>query len=78
MAVEPCPHFGVLVGGIIVEDDMDGLVAWHAGIDRVQKTDELLMPVPLHVPPDHGSVEDIECSEQRGRAIALVIMGGVA
>ena len=54
---------------------MHRLVAGHAGIDRVEEADELLMPVLLHVPPDHGAIEDVERGIGRGGAVALVIMG---
>ena len=40
MAVEPGAHLGVLVGGVVVEDDMDGLVGRHLGVDGVEKADE--------------------------------------
>lgn len=75
MAVEPCLHLDMLVRGIIVENDVHGLVGWHTGIDRVQKPDELLMPVLLHVAPDHGSIKDVEHGKQYGDAVTLVIMG---
>ncbi len=39
---------GMLVGGIIVEDDVDGLVGRHFGIDGVEKADEFLVPAALH------------------------------
>lgn len=57
------------------ENDVHGLVGWHTGIDRVQKPDELLMPVLLHVAPDHGSIKDVEHGKQCGDAVTLVIMG---
>ncbi len=31
------------------------------------------MPMTLHVATDDGAVEDIECGEQRGSAVALVV-----
>lgn len=34
MAVEPGAHLGILVGGIIVEDDVHGLVGRHLGAGR--------------------------------------------
>jgi len=75
MAVEPGAHLGMLVGGIVVEDDVDRLVGWHLGIDGVEKTDELLVPVTLHVPADDGAVEHVEGGKQRRRVMPLVVMG---
>ena len=66
MAIEPLADLGMFVGGIIVEDDMHRLVAGDAGVDGVQEADELLVPVLLHIAPDHGAIEDIERGEQGG------------
>lgn len=44
-------------------------------LDQIEKTDEFLMPMPLHVAADLGPVEDVERRKQRGGAVALVIMG---
>ena len=33
------------------------------------------MPVALHVVADDGAVEDVEGGEQRGRAMAFVVVG---
>lgn len=54
---------------------MHGLVAGHTGIDRVEEADELLMAVLLHIPPDHGAVENVERCKQRSGPVTLVIMG---
>lgn len=42
MAVEPSADLGVFVVGIIVADDIDNLVGWHAGIDGIEEADQLL------------------------------------
>lgn len=60
MAVEPGPNLGVLVSGIVVEDDVDGLGGRHLGVDGVEEADELLMPVALHVAADDGAIEHVE------------------
>ena len=75
MPAEPGPHLGVFVDGVIVEDHMHRLVGRHAGIDRVQEADELLMSVFLHIPPDYGAIKNVERGEQGSCAVALVIMG---
>ncbi|MBA9036878.1 hypothetical protein HNR29_007470 [Rhizobium leguminosarum] len=53
---------------------MDGLILWQLRLYGVEKTDELLMPVTLHVSTDHRAVEDIEGGKQGGGAMALVIV----
>lgn len=75
MAVEPGTHLVVLMGGVIVEDDVDGLVDRHLGVNGVEKADELLVAMALHVATDDGAVEHIESSNKRGRAVALVVVG---
>ena len=47
--VEPGADLGMLVGGVVVEDDVDHLAGRHLGLDRVQEAHELLMAVALHV-----------------------------
>ncbi len=65
---------GLLVGRIVVEDDVNSLVGGHFGFDGVVEVNELLVPVALHVAADHGAVEDVERGEQGGSAVALVVV----
>ena len=66
---------GMLVGGIVVDDDMDRLFLGHSGLDDVQKPDELLMAMALHALANNLALKDNERREQGGDAMALVIMG---
>jgi hypothetical protein len=75
MALEPGPHLGVLVSGVIVEDDVDELSGRHLRLDRIQEADELLMPVALHATADDLAFENIESGEEGGRAVAFVVVG---
>src|SRR5205823_7183046 len=75
MFIEPLHDVGVLVGGIVVDDDMDRLFLGHSGLDDVEKPDEFLMAMALHALADHLALKDIERREQGGDAMALVIMG---
>ena len=43
MTRQPCPHGGMLVGGVVVEDDVDDLADRNPPLDGVEKADELLM-----------------------------------
>ena len=74
VAVEPGADLGMLVGGVVVEDDVDDLAGRRLGLDRVQEADELLMAVALHVAADDGAVEHVERSEQGRGAMALVVV----
>src|SRR5438132_13704806 len=64
----------MLVGGVVVEDDVDHLAGRHLGLERVQEGHELLMAVALHVAADDGPVEDVERSDQGRGAMALVVV----
>ena len=75
MAVEPCPNLWVLVYGIVIKDDVDGFVRWNLGVDHVQKADEFLVPVALHIAPDNGPVEDIQGGKEGCGSIAFVVVG---
>jgi hypothetical protein len=39
--VEPGADLGMLVGGVVVEDDVDHLAGRHLGLDRVQEAHAL-------------------------------------
>src|SRR3984893_10835745 len=58
MRGEPFQDIGMFVRGVIVDDGVNELAAWHGAVHRVEKSDELLMPLLVHATPDHGSVED--------------------
>src|SRR5687767_15931039 len=65
----------MLVGGVVVEDDVDHLAGRHRALDRVEEPDELLMSMARHALADDRAVEHIEGGEQGGGAVALVIEG---
>ena len=75
MFFEPLHDVGMLVGGIVVDDDMDRLFLGYSGLDDVQKADELLMAMALHALADNLALKDIERREQGGDTMALVVMG---
>src|SRR5687767_14165444 len=74
MPGQPAQHLGVLVAAVVVEDHVDHLAGRHGALDRVEEADELLVPVPRHAAADHPAVEDVEGGEQRGGAMALVVV----
>ena len=75
MLGQPSTDLFLLVGGIVVEDDMDGLVRRQFGLDGIDEPDKLLMAMALHVAPDDGAIEHVQRREQRGCAVALVVVG---
>jgi hypothetical protein len=75
VAGEPGARLGMLVGGVIVEIDMDRLASRDFRLDGVEEADKLLMAVSLHATPDDLAFEHIESGEQSGGTMALVVMG---
>lgn len=74
MTIKPGPNLGVLMGGVVVEDDMDRLVCRNLSIDDVQEADELLMPVTLHVASDDCPIENIQGGEQGYGSVSLIVV----
>ena len=74
MTIKPGPNLGVLMGSVVIEDDMDRLVCRNLGINNVQKADELLMPVALHVASDDCPIENIQGGEQGGGSVSLIVV----
>src|SRR5258708_15192591 len=68
-------HLGMFVGGIVVEDDVDGLLGWNRFLDGGEEADELLMAMALHTLADHLAFEDVAGSTERGGTVTLIIMG---
>src|SRR5215475_14041094 len=72
MLRKPFADLRMPVRGIVVDDRVDRLSLEN--IDLIEEADEFLMPMALHVAADNGAVEDIERGEQRGGAVALVVV----
>jgi hypothetical protein len=56
MTRQPCPHGGVLVGGVVVENDVNDLADRDLAFNGVEEADELLMAMTLHVLPEDDAV----------------------
>jgi hypothetical protein len=56
----------VLVGCVVVEEDVHQLLGGELAVDRIQAADELLVCVLLHAAAEHGPVEHVERGEQGG------------
>jgi hypothetical protein len=65
---------GMFVGCIVVENDVDDLADLHLRLDGVQKSNEFLRTMTLHVTADNRAVEDVEGGEQRRGAVPLVVV----
>src|SRR5215207_7267683 len=58
-AAEPGDHLRVLVGGVVVEDDVDELTGRHRRFEGVEETDELLVPMALHAAAEDRALEHV-------------------
>jgi hypothetical protein len=76
MPLEPGADLGMLVRRIIVDDQVEFPPGWGFSVDLIEEADEFLMPMARHALADHLALQDVECGEQRRRAVALVIMLG--
>src|SRR6202453_797773 len=74
MAFEPSANAWVLMGGVIVDDGVDRLSRGNLLLDDIEKANELLMAMALHVAADHRAVEDVHRGEQRRRAMPLIVV----
>ena len=74
MAVEPLADLWMLVRCVVVEDHMNRLARRNLRLDGVEKADELLMPMPLHVATDDRAIQNVQRGKKRRRSVPLVIM----
>jgi hypothetical protein len=71
VAIKPGTNVGMFVSCIVVKNDVDNLADRNLRLDGVQKSNEFLMTMTLHVAADDRAVED---GEQRRGAVPLVIV----
>ena len=62
------------MGGVVVEDHVHDF-GRHLRLNGVQEADGLLVTMALHTSANDLAFEDIESSEQRRCAMALVVAG---
>ena len=72
---QPAMNRSGFVHGIIVENQMDLKSSGHLGIDGVEELAKLDGSMPTMELTDDGTALSIQGGEQRGRAMALIIMG---
>ena len=63
VAVEPPPHAVVLVGAVVVQDDVDVESLGHVVVDRPEEDEELLVAVAAVELRDHGRVQGVQSGE---------------
>ena len=74
LAFDPCEHLLVLVGRVVVQDDVDFLTLGNCFVDLSQESQHLLVAVLTIGLADHPTRCHIQRREQRGRTVTLVIV----
>jgi hypothetical protein len=72
---EPALHLLCLVGGVIVDDEMQIEADGSLAVDLPEERQEFVCPVAGQAFADDPAGRHIERGEERRRAIALVVMG---
>ncbi len=72
---QPCLDLRMAVGGVVVHDAMDIQPLGYGFVDLAQEGQKLLMPMAWLAGCQHRAVEHVQRGEQRGRAMALVVVG---
>ncbi len=74
MSLQPLPGVGILVRGVVIDDQMQVQVRQRLGIDLLQEPDPLLMPMLWQAFRDDSTLRQFDGREQRGRAVAFVVV----
>src|SRR6266540_5297873 len=74
MIREPLLHLRVGVGAVVVQDQVDLQRSRDRSLDALQERQELRVPLTRQATLDHRAVENVEGREQRGGAVADVVM----
>jgi hypothetical protein len=73
---QPLLHLlGVAVCAVVVDDQMRAQVLGRAAFDEPQELQPLAVAMPRLAHQDHAAVQRVERRKQRGRAMALVVVG---
>ena len=72
---QPGLHLGRLMGGVVIENKVDVARFLHGSVDAAQEAQEIPGTVAWHTLPDDQALFDVQRGEERGGAMALVVMG---
>src|SRR5208282_6593824 len=80
MPCQPAPHLGVLMGGVVIADQVKLAVERNGLVDQTEKLEPFLMAMPLLAQAEDLAVGRIQRGEQSGGAVAFVVVrhGGAA
>src|ERR1700685_4089487 len=72
---QPGSHLRMLVGGVIVDDQMNVQFRRDAVVEATQKREKLLMPVARFAFGENGAGGDIQRGKQGSRPMSDVVVG---
>ena len=72
----PIPNLEVLVGGVVVHNQMQGEPLRGFLVDLLEKSEPLLVGVLCGCSTDDFAVEIVECRKQGHCSVPNVVMGG--
>jgi hypothetical protein len=72
---QPGTDFGVLLGAIVVHDQVHVQILGNGFLDLAQEAQEFLVPMPGLALGDHLAGGHIQGREQGGGAVAVVVVG---
>jgi len=72
------PYRGRLVGGIVIDDQVQGEIGQSMVVDLLKKAQGLAGAMARHARPDHLAVKHVQRCEQSRRAVLLVVVGRCA
>src|SRR5437899_10129847 len=75
MPGEPAAYLGVLVGPVVVHDEVHVEVRRDLGVEVAQERQELLVPMARLALMEHGSRGHVQGGKERRRAVALGVVG---
>jgi hypothetical protein len=64
----------MLVGSIIINDQVEVEFGRRFGVDLLEKPNELLLPMPWQAVADHLPIEHAERRKERRRAVAMIVV----
>ena len=71
---QPSLDLGMLMRGVVVDDKMKIEVTGDVGLNVAQELEELLVTMTRLALGHHGAGGDVQCGEQGGGAMALVVV----
>src|SRR5579862_7581335 len=74
MAMQPTLDTRMLVGRVVVHDQVQVPVVGRLLVEALEEADKFLMPVLWHAVTDHRAIERTQRREQGGGAVASVVM----